>query len=192
MAIAALGASGLGFSQVAYAQEISKGLNIASVTAGYARASVDEISVTDLKLTAGLENLLTSKISAGALLNWHREGSGYGSDSTAELALSGAYYFKSKTYGSPYASVRFGLGLTDDKPQSIGVGVGYLRLMGSKLRGAGVKGEIGYLHESHSSYSGEAIFMTVGVSFYFRRNPDRPAPQPGQARATYSQRESAL
>ncbi len=164
-------------------QEISKGLNVASVSAGFKDVSGDDAGYNTVDVNVTAERLWGREWSAGLALDWTRLGADYYSESWGAVGPLLAVYLTPGKDGSPYVSARatFGFGGDGMSPDgksgtTLGVGVGYLKLFGSERAGAGVRVEAGYRHEKYGkSIIGDIIYpegsrnharLDVGLTFY--------------------------
>lgn len=191
---AGLVAAAVALAQPADAQEISKGLNLVGPTLSFRGTSTTWENSTipgsrrypdssSMSATVGLdlERLVTDRVSAGVGVAYHwQKHSGRTEvesgalvpyrfvESSGEVSAFGTYYLKPASGGSPYATARGGVYFGGGaNPVSLGVGVGYLRLLGARRRGAALGAAIGYVHYVYSGGSSNVISMSVGFRFYF-------------------------
>jgi hypothetical protein len=205
--LAATGTALLGFAPAAAAQEISKGLNLVGLTLSFDHKSTTYENSTipgsrkypdsfsaEASLGLDLQRLITDRLGVGIGFAYQRaRHSGrlqtesgalvpYRSVTWAGMmSASGTYFVKPGRGGSSYATARAGAYLGESfNPVSLGVGVGYLALLGAAQRGAALSAEVAFTHYSYTGGSSNTISLGAGFTFYFggRRQPP-PDAAPG-------------
>jgi hypothetical protein len=119
--------------------------------------------------TLGYTYLVTDNLGLSAGISTHTEWEDYTDTTTwGELEANPILYLGHGRL-RPYLGGRVGVGFgRDDNPVSFGGGAGFIYLLGSRTRGAGVGAEVGYLLARVDGESRHNVVVAVGVNFYFK------------------------
>lgn len=177
--VAILGLALASAAQPAAADDVSRGLNLIGLAAGYDEMRADEVAST-ATLGLGYERLLTERFSLGAQLAMSQQelSEQYSSASYRELSGFAGYYLPGRR-GSLFLGTRVGVGIGGRRDTlTLSAGVGYVVLVGSPRLGPGLKVEVAYLHRRYGErlvddvilpgMSTNGVGMSLGVNFHFR------------------------
>ncbi len=148
---------------------LSSGTSIVTLGGSFSYEHREYGQSAQMNWTLGYTYLVTDNLGLSAGISTHTEWEDYTDTTTwGELEANPILFFGHGRL-RPYLGARVGLGFgRDDNPVSVGGGAGFIYLLGSRTRGAGVGAEVGYLLARVDDETRHNVAVAVGVSFYLK------------------------
>jgi hypothetical protein len=149
---------------------LSSGMSIVTLGGGFDYQRSGDSEAAHMNWVLGYTYLLTDSFALSGGISTNTEWEDYTDTTTwGELEANPILYLPGQGRLRPYVAGRIGLGFgRDDNPASVGGGLGFIYLLGSSRRGAGVGAEAAYILSKSDHETEHRVVVAVGVNFYFR------------------------